>query len=109
MAVDQGSSKKMLKLTVRVRSRDEHEGKPIADLLLSLYKANGISGATVLQGVRGYGKEGSSRVDVLGLSVNLPLVIETIEDEQKLRPLLDEVRKIVSPHGIATLEPVEVL
>jgi PII-like signaling protein len=109
MAVDQGSSKRKLKLTVRVRSRDEHEGRPITDLLLSLYKANGISGATVLQGVRGYGKSGPSRVDVLGLSVNLPLIIETIDDEEKLRPLLAEVRNIVSPHGLATLETVEVL
>jgi hypothetical protein len=109
MAVDEGSTKRMLKLTVRVRARDEHEGKPITDLLLSLYKAHGISGATVLQGVRGYGKHGASRVDVLGLSINLPLIIETIDTEDKLRPLLDEVRKIVSPNGLATIETVDVL
>ena len=32
-------AKKMLKLTVRVRGRDAHEGKPIVDLLLDLYNS----------------------------------------------------------------------
>ncbi|MDG6926814.1 MAG: DUF190 domain-containing protein [Nitrososphaerota archaeon] len=101
--------RKLLKLTVRVRSRDEHEGRPISDLLVSLYKEHGISGATVLQGVRGYGKHGSSRVDVLGLSLNLPLVIETVDEEQKIRPILEDVKRIVGHNGLTTVEMVEVL
>lgn len=100
---------KKLKLTVRVRARDEHEGKPISDLLISLYKSHGISGATVVQGVRGFGKHGISRADVLGLSMNVPLIIETIDEEQKITPILDEVKRIVGSSGLTTIEEVRVL
>ncbi|MDA4136583.1 MAG: DUF190 domain-containing protein [Thaumarchaeota archaeon] len=109
MPADEVATKRLLKLTVRVRARDEHEGKPIADLLFSLFKAHGISGATVLQGVRGYGKHGSSRADILGLSINLPLIIETVDAEEKLRPLLAEVKSIVGANGLTTIEAVGAL
>ena len=98
----------MLKLTVRVRGRDSHEGKPIVDLLLALYKDRGLSGATVLQGVRGFGVHGVSRVDVLGLSINLPLVIETVEEPSKVEAILSEVKTIVGENGLITLEDVRV-
>ena len=102
-------AKKMLRLIVRVRARDEHEGKPVSDLLLSLYKASGISGATVVQGVRGYGKHGVSRADVLGLSVNLPLLIETVGEEEKVLGMLPRVKEIVGQNGLTTVEPVSVV
>jgi uncharacterized protein len=98
----------MIKLTVRVRGRDSHEGKPIIDLLLALYKDRGLSGATVLQGVRGFGVHGVSRVDVLGLSINLPLVIETVEEPSKVETILPEVKAIVGENGLITLEDVRV-
>ncbi|MHB1907476.1 MAG: DUF190 domain-containing protein [Nitrososphaerales archaeon] len=98
--------KKMLKLTVRIRNRDSHDGRNIEDLLLGVYKDSGISGATVLQGVRGFGTRGVSRVDVLGLSVNLPLIIETIDEYQKVERILTKVKEIVGTNGLITLEEV---
>lgn len=98
----------MLKLTVRIRNRDSHDGKNIEDLLLGVYKDSGISGATVLQGVRGFGARGVSRVDVLGLSVNLPLIIETIDEYQKVERILVKVKEIVGTNGLITLEEVNV-
>jgi len=99
----------MSKLTIRIRHRDEHNGRPIVDLLLALYKARGVSGATVLQGIRGYGVRGSSRADVLGLSLNLPLVIETVDEPQKIDALLPEVKAIVGSNGLITLEETDVV
>ncbi len=98
----------MLKLTIRIRHRDEHAGKPMVDLLLALYKRNGISGATVLQGIRGYGARGSSRADVLGLSLNLPVVIETVDQPDRINGVLSEVKAIVGMNGLITLEEVDV-
>ncbi len=100
--------KRMLKLTVRIRSRDEYEGKPISDALFSLFKDRGVAGSTVLQGIRGFGMHGVARVDVLGLSVNLPVVIETIDEYQKIEPLLSDVKRIVGTNGLVTLEEVHV-
>ncbi len=98
--------KRMLKLTVRVRNSDTHLGKSVSDVLIDLYKKSGISGATVLQGVRGYGARGSSRVDILGLSVNLPVIIETVDDYQKIESVLSSVKNIVGGNGLITLEEV---
>ena len=98
-----------LRLTVRVRHRDEHEGKPIVDLLLSLYKANGISGASVFQGIRGYGRRGVARADLLGLSVNLPIFIETVDAPKKIESVLSEVKRIVGHNGLVTLDETSVL
>ena len=47
-------------------------------------------------------------VDVLGLSVNLPVVIETIDEYQKIEPLLSDVKQIVGNNGLITLEEVHV-
>ena len=99
----------MLRLTIRMRHRDEHAGKPILDLLLNLFKTKGITGATVLQGVRGYGVRGSSRADVLGLSLNLPIVIETVDSAEKIEPILSEVKAIVGHNGLVTLDATEVV
>ncbi len=100
--------KRMLKLTVRVRNSDAYQGKNISDVLIELYKKSGISGVTLLQGVRGYGTRGASRVDILGLSANLPLVIETIDEYQKIESILSKVKNIVGSNGLITLEEVNV-
>jgi len=100
--------KRMLKLAVRIRTRDEYQGQPISQALLSLFRERGISGATVLQGVRGYGARGVARADVLGLSVNLPIVIETVDEYQKIEAVLSQVKQIVGSNGLITLEEVNV-
>ena len=100
--------KRMLKLTVVIRQKDSHKGKNILDLLLDLYRKSGIVGATVLQGVRGYGVRGVARVDILGLSVNLPLIIETVDEYQKIESILSSVKEIVTDNGLITLQEVNV-
>lgn len=100
--------KKMLKLTVIVKARDSFEGKPLVDVLLSLYKRTGMSGATVTHAARGYGVRGVARADVLGLSVNLPTVIETVADEEKVGKVLPEIHRMVGSNGLITTEEVNV-
>ena len=68
-----------------------------------------LAGATVLRGPMGFGK--SSRLHtakILQLSMDLPLVIEIVDEESKLReflPLLDSMMQ----GGLITLERVQVL
>jgi uncharacterized protein len=100
--------RKMLRLSVIVKARDSFEGKPLADVLLSLYEHAGISGATVTHAARGYGTRGVSRADVLGLSVNLPTIIETVADNETVGKLLPEVHRMVGSNGLITTEEVNV-
>ncbi len=102
------SSKKMLKLTVIVKARDSFEGKPVVDVILSLYKRVGISGATVTHAARGYGVRGVARADVLGLSVNLPTIIETVAPDEKIAQVLPEVHRMIGSNGLITTAEVNV-
>jgi PII-like signaling protein len=110
MADDSGlpAPRKMLRLTVIVKARDSFQGKPIVDVLLSLFKQAGISGATVTHAARGYGARGIARADVLGLSVNLPTIIETVADNEKIARLLPEIQRMVGSNGLITTEEVSV-
>ena len=102
------SPKKMLKLTVIVKARDSFKGKPVVDVLLSLYKQAGISGATVTHAARGYGARGVARADVFGLSVNLPAVVETVADYEKISKVLSEIHRMVRTNGLTTTSEVNV-
>ena len=110
MVADSGlpAPRKMLRLTVIVKARDSFEGKPIVDLLMSLYKQAGISGATVIHAARGFGARGVSRADVLGLSVNLPTIIETVADNERVGKVLPEIHRMVGSNGLVTTAEVNV-
>jgi PII-like signaling protein len=100
--------KKMLRLTVIVKARDSFKGKPLVDVLLSLYKQAGISGATVTHAARGFGARGVARADVLGLSVNLPTIVETVADFEKIGKVLPEIHQMVGSNGLVTTAEVNV-
>ena len=102
------SPKKMLRLTVIVKARDSFKGKPMVDVLISLYREAGISGATVTHAARGYGARGVARADILGLSVNLPTIIETVADYEKVGNVIPEIHRMVGSNGLITTEEVNV-
>ncbi|MDE1852775.1 MAG: DUF190 domain-containing protein [Thaumarchaeota archaeon] len=106
MAEARPPMKRMLKLTVRARSNDQYEGRNLSDSLLELFKNKGIGGATVVHGVKGYGLRGAAKFDVLGLSVNLPVVVETVGEYEKIEGILATVKRMVGSNGLITLEEV---
>jgi PII-like signaling protein len=69
----------------------------------------GLAGATVLRGPMGFGE--SARIhnaNILDLSANLPLVIEIVDAEDKLRAFAAAIEGM-KDIGLVTLEKVEVL
>lgn len=78
------------------------------DIVLKARKA-GLAGATVLRGPMGYGhSQRLHTAKILDLSANLPLVIEIVDAEDRIRAFLDELDGI-SNIGLVTLEKVEVV
>jgi uncharacterized protein len=68
-----------------------------------------LAGATVLRGPMGYGLHANIHTaKILDLSAKLPLVIEIVDDEQKLRDFLVEL-DAMKHVGLVTLEKVEVV
>jgi len=72
-----------------------------------------LAGATVLRGPMGFGK--SSRLHtakILRLSFDLPLVIEIVDGEEKIRAALPELDALIEAAGcggLVTLERAEVI
>ena len=100
-------SGKLVRIFVGESDRVGHQ--PLYTAIVELARKNGLAGATVFKGIEGFG--GHSVVHaarVFDLSSDLPILIEIVDTEEKVRaflPLLDEIVK----EGLVTLETVEVL
>jgi len=69
----------------------------------------GISGATLWTGVDGFGKRGRSTLKLEGVTINMPLIIEVIDEQSKLEPLLPELKRIVGDKGLVSIQDTNVI
>lgn len=96
-------------LRILIGESDRWLHQPLYEALVLKAREMHLAGATVLRGPMGYGK--SSRLHtakILRLSLDLPLVIEIVDTEDKINnflPVLDEMMK----GGLVTLEKVRVI
>jgi len=97
---------KMWSVVIRIKKNDTVKGKRAHLIILDILKKGKISGATVWTGTGGYGKRGESNIRVEGISVNMPLVIEVIDELSKLEKILPEIKEIVGDNGLITLQEV---
>jgi uncharacterized protein len=73
----------------------------------------GLAGATVWQGIEGFGAR--SRIHtakILRLSEDLPVIVEVVDSEEKIRallPHLDTMMEASGSGGLITLEKAEVI
>lgn len=102
-------SAKMLSLKIRIKKNDELDGKRLYKELLDLMMSSGVSGATVVNAVDGFGKRGKSTIRIEGISMNYPLIIEVIEQRSKLEPLLPQIKEMIGDNGLVTMHDVDVL
>jgi uncharacterized protein len=88
---------------------DKHQGKPLYEVLVLKAREMHLAGATVLRGPMGFGH--SSRLHtskILRLSEDLPLVIEIVDEEDKIENFLPVLDAMMGS-GLVTLEKVKVL
>jgi PII-like signaling protein len=76
---------------------------------LEILKKGKISGATVWTGFAGYGKRGKSNFQIEGISVNMPLLIEVVDELTKLEKILPEIKEIVGDNGLVTINEVGII
>jgi len=96
-------------LRIFIGESDRWHHQPLYEAIVLKAREMHLAGATVLRGPIGFGK--SSRIHtakILRLSMDLPMVIEIVDTEEKLHtflPVLDEMMK----GGLVTLEKVRVI
>ncbi len=96
-------------LRIFVDLEDKYEGRPLWEYILRLVKENGLAGATVFKAAAGIGAHSELRTfSVWRLSQNLPVVVEIIDREEKIREFLKVLDGILE-EGLVVLEDVEVV
>ena len=96
-------------MRIHIGERDKFEGEPLYWAIVQLLRKRHYAGATVTRGIMAFGA--SSRIHAarfLELSLDLPIVIECVETQEKIDAILPELDAMVSG-GLITLEKVNVI
>ena len=96
-------------LRIFIGEADRYDGKPLYEAIVLKARELHIAGATVVRGGLGYGH--SSRLHsakILRLSADLPLVVEIVDSEEKIKAFLPILDGMMAS-GLITLENVQVL
>jgi uncharacterized protein len=88
---------------------DQWHGKPLYQAIVGRLRERGFAGATVLRGIEGFGaKQHLHSTRILSLSEDLPILVEAVDTEEKVRSILPELDEMLGD-GLMTLERVEVI
>jgi len=97
------------KLTVYIGDSDRHGRKPLHLAIIELLHTEGISGATVLHGIEGYGSHKQIHTArILDLSGDLPEVIVAVDRPEKIEAVLPKLDEMIG-EGLVTTEEVRVV
>lgn len=95
-------------LRIFVGESDKFRHIPLYEALVELFRKEGLAGATVLRGVAGFGAHSMYHTDrLLRLSADLPVVIEVVDQKERVEAVLPRVEEMMDG-GMITLEPVHV-
>lgn len=95
-------------LRIFVGESDKHQGIPLYEWIVRQARQQGLAGATVLRGLEGFGAHSRLHTTkILRLSTDLPIVIEIVDEEEKIEAFLPAIDAAIG-EGLATLEKVEV-
>jgi PII-like signaling protein len=96
-------------LRIFIGESDRWEHKPLYEAIVLAAREAQLAGATVLRGPMGFGKNSHLHTaKILRLSMDLPLVIEIVDSEEKINSFLPTLEKMLGG-GLVTLEKVKVL
>jgi PII-like signaling protein len=96
-------------MRIFIGENDKHGHLPLYEALVELFRKEGLAGATVLRGVAGFGAHSVYHTDkLLRLSMDLPIVVEVVEDQARIDAVMPQVDAMMSG-GMITLEKAMVI
>jgi uncharacterized protein len=98
-------------LRVFIGESDQEKGRkrPLYEAIVQRARESHLAGATVLKGPMGFGRHSRMHTaKLLEMSTDLPVVIEIVDAEEKIRAFLPVVDELVT-EGLITLEAVRVI
>jgi hypothetical protein len=96
-------------LRIFLGESDRWQHQPLYEALVLKARESHLAGATVLRGSMGFGKSSLLHTTkILRLSLDLPLVIEIVDTEEKINAFLPVLNEMMQG-GMVTLEKVRVM
>jgi hypothetical protein len=97
-------------LRIFIGESDRVDGKPLYEWLVREAKQRGMAGATVLRGIMGFGAHTRMihTFKIERLSEDLPIVIEIVDDKDKIEDFLAFAESSIQRGILATVESVQV-
>jgi PII-like signaling protein len=95
-------------LQIFIEDTDKWGNESLSEAIIRLLHKRGIAGATVCNGVMGYGVAGRiHRRGLFGVTDERPIIITAIDSEKNLRAVVPEILPMVK-EGIVALSDIEV-
>jgi PII-like signaling protein len=105
----QGMAGERVLMRIHIGERDRFQGIPLYEAIVNLLRERQFAGATVTRAIMGFGATARLHTDkVLRLSVDLPIVVECVDSEEKIEAILPELDTMIGG-GLITLEKVRVI
>jgi hypothetical protein len=96
-------------LRVFIGSSDKFGGQPLYEAILRKVRELGLAGATVLRGTEGFGARSVvHKATLLEMSADLPVVIEIVDTDEKIKLILPHLETMVQ-EGMITMEYVVII
>jgi PII-like signaling protein len=100
-------------LRIHIGELDRARHRPLFEVLVAEAREGGLSGATVLRGIESFGASSVvHRARLVELSEDLPIVVEIVDAEEKIRAYLERIEPILEEAAcgvLMTIEKVDVL
>ncbi len=97
------------RLTIFIGDSDKHGRKPLHLAIVELLHDEGISGATVLHGIEGYGAHNQIHTArILDLSGDLPVVVVAVDLPEKVKAVLPKIDEMIG-QGLVTTEEARIV
>jgi len=85
-------------LKIYMAETDKLGSSPLYEEIVNKAQKTGIAGATVYRGILSYGASHSIHtMKIFALSDHLPVVIEIVDEEEKIREFAARVQEMISP------------
>lgn len=100
-------------LRIFIGESDKIHHIPVYEKIVLEARKAGLAGATVYKGIMGFG--GNSRIHtskILRLSDDMPIIIEVVDETEKIEaflPLVDKLFEDANCGGLITMEKAEII
>jgi PII-like signaling protein len=101
-------------LRIFIGESDTIHHQSLFESIVLAARENGLAGSTVLRGVEGFGAKSRTihSAKILRLSEDLPIIVEIVDTEEKIKIFLPVIDKLLESSGggaMVTLEKVDVI